>query len=68
MKCHSTLCCFAKFSTFGVPKALINDQGSHFYNRTMATLLEKYGVACNMARDKGRIQDGKETENRKENN
>ncbi|RDY12208.1 hypothetical protein CR513_03028, partial [Mucuna pruriens] len=29
---------------FGVPKALINDQGSHFCNRTMSTLLEKYGV------------------------
>ncbi|RDX97699.1 hypothetical protein CR513_19514, partial [Mucuna pruriens] len=30
---------------FGVPKVLISDQGSHFYNRTMAMLLEKYGVA-----------------------
>ncbi|RDY06601.1 hypothetical protein CR513_09391, partial [Mucuna pruriens] len=29
---------------FGVLKALISDQGSHFYNRTMATLLEKHGV------------------------
>ncbi|RDY00823.1 hypothetical protein CR513_15932, partial [Mucuna pruriens] len=29
---------------FGVPKALINDQGSHFYNRSMAMLLEKYGM------------------------
>ncbi|RDX83599.1 hypothetical protein CR513_35470, partial [Mucuna pruriens] len=28
---------------FGVSKALISDQGSHFYNRTMSTLLEKYG-------------------------
>ncbi|RDX96578.1 Gag-Pol polyprotein, partial [Mucuna pruriens] len=30
---------------FGVPKALISDQGSHFYNRAMASLLQKYGVA-----------------------
>ncbi|RDX86270.1 hypothetical protein CR513_32414, partial [Mucuna pruriens] len=30
--------------TFGVPKALISDQGSHFCNHTMAKLLEKYGV------------------------
>ncbi|RDX64558.1 Pro-Pol polyprotein, partial [Mucuna pruriens] len=29
---------------FGVPKALISDQGSHFCNHAMATLLEKYGV------------------------
>ncbi|RDY13886.1 hypothetical protein CR513_01135, partial [Mucuna pruriens] len=29
---------------FGVPKVLISDQGSHFCNRTMASLLQKYGV------------------------
>ncbi|RDY10419.1 Gypsy retrotransposon integrase-like protein 1, partial [Mucuna pruriens] len=29
---------------FGVPKALISDQGSHFYNRAMSSLLHKYGV------------------------
>ncbi|RDY13036.1 hypothetical protein CR513_02095, partial [Mucuna pruriens] len=29
---------------FGVSKALISDQRSHFCNRTMAMLLEKYGV------------------------
>ncbi|RDX96914.1 Pro-Pol polyprotein, partial [Mucuna pruriens] len=34
---------------FGVPKALINDQGSHFCNRAMATLLEEYGVAHRVA-------------------
>ncbi|RDX85177.1 hypothetical protein CR513_33673, partial [Mucuna pruriens] len=28
---------------FGVSKALINDQGNHFYNRAMATLLESMG-------------------------
>ncbi|RDX62216.1 Pol polyprotein, partial [Mucuna pruriens] len=33
------------FCRFGVPKALISDQGSHFCNRAMASLLQKYGVA-----------------------
>ncbi|RDX68286.1 hypothetical protein CR513_52747, partial [Mucuna pruriens] len=32
------------FCKFGVLKALISDQGSHFYNKTMSTHLEKYGV------------------------
>ncbi|RDY12104.1 Retrovirus-related Pol polyprotein from transposon 17.6, partial [Mucuna pruriens] len=36
-------------SRFGVPKALISDQGSHFCNRVMATLLEKYGVVHQVA-------------------
>ncbi|RDY02599.1 Gag-Pol polyprotein, partial [Mucuna pruriens] len=34
---------------FGVPRALISDQGSHFCNKTMSTLLEKYGVAHRVA-------------------
>ncbi|RDX89427.1 hypothetical protein CR513_28848, partial [Mucuna pruriens] len=34
---------------FGVPKALISDQGSHFYNRAMSSLLEKYGVVHRVA-------------------
>ncbi|RDX86383.1 hypothetical protein CR513_32279, partial [Mucuna pruriens] len=33
------------FYRFGVPKTLISDQGSHFCNRAMAALLQKYGVA-----------------------
>ncbi|RDY13947.1 Hydroxyproline O-galactosyltransferase HPGT3, partial [Mucuna pruriens] len=33
------------FYRFGVPKALISDQGSHFYNRAMSSLLDKYGVS-----------------------
>ncbi|RDX91424.1 Retrovirus-related Pol polyprotein from transposon 17.6, partial [Mucuna pruriens] len=37
------------FLKFGVPKALINDQGSHFYNRAMVSLLQKYGVAHRIA-------------------
>ncbi|RDX79475.1 gag-pol, partial [Mucuna pruriens] len=32
------------FYRFGVPKALISDQGSHLYNRAMASLIHKYGV------------------------
>ncbi|RDX69238.1 gag-pol, partial [Mucuna pruriens] len=32
------------FCRFGVPKALISDQESHFCNRAMSSLLEKYGV------------------------
>ncbi|RDY13962.1 pol, partial [Mucuna pruriens] len=32
------------FCRFGVPRALISNQGSHFYNKTMSTLLEKYRV------------------------
>ncbi|RDX84281.1 Pro-Pol polyprotein, partial [Mucuna pruriens] len=30
--------------SFGVPRALISDQGSHFCNRAMACLLQKYRV------------------------
>ncbi|RDX82281.1 Pol polyprotein, partial [Mucuna pruriens] len=37
------------FYRFGVPKALISDQGSHFCNRAMASLLQKYGVAHKIA-------------------
>ncbi|RDX90607.1 Pro-Pol polyprotein, partial [Mucuna pruriens] len=32
------------FLKFGVPKALISDQGTHLYNRSMSSLLKKYGV------------------------
>ncbi|RDY10531.1 putative mitochondrial protein, partial [Mucuna pruriens] len=37
------------FLKFGVPKALISDQGSHFCNQAMSSLLEKYGVAHRIA-------------------
>ncbi|RDX81605.1 Gag-Pol polyprotein, partial [Mucuna pruriens] len=33
-----------EFLKFGVSNVLISDQGSYFCSRTMATLLEKYGV------------------------
>ncbi|RDX89340.1 gag-pol, partial [Mucuna pruriens] len=32
------------FCLFGVPKALISDQPSHFCNIAMSSLLDKYGV------------------------
>ncbi|RDX97007.1 pol, partial [Mucuna pruriens] len=37
------------FSRFGVPKALINDQGSHLCNRAMSALLHKYEVVHRIA-------------------
>ncbi|RDY07073.1 pol, partial [Mucuna pruriens] len=37
------------FCKFSVLKALISDQGSHFCNCVMATLLEKYGVVHRIA-------------------
>ena len=32
------------FSKFGIPRALISDQGTHFCNRTVKTFLRKYNV------------------------
>ena len=32
------------FSRFGTPRAVINDEGSHFCNKLFASLLAKYGV------------------------
>ena len=32
------------FSRFGVPKAIISDEGSHFCNKPFENLLAKYGV------------------------
>ncbi|RDY06827.1 Tf2-11, partial [Mucuna pruriens] len=37
------------FCQFGVPKALISDQGSHFCNRAMSSILHKYGVVHRIA-------------------
>ncbi|RDY14445.1 Pro-Pol polyprotein, partial [Mucuna pruriens] len=37
------------FYKFGVLKALISDQGSHFCNHLMAMLLEKHGVVNRVA-------------------
>jgi len=32
------------FTGFGMPKALLSDNGTHFYNKPLETLLKKYGV------------------------
>jgi hypothetical protein len=32
------------FSRFGMPKAVINDNGKHFCNRPFEVLVKKYGV------------------------
>ncbi|XP_057774478.1 uncharacterized protein LOC130993565 [Salvia miltiorrhiza] len=32
------------FNRFGVPRAIISDQGTHFCNRTLEALFKKYGV------------------------
>ena len=32
------------FCRFGIPRAIVNDQGTHFCNRSMKALLRKYGV------------------------
>ena len=37
------------FSRFGVPKAIINDRGSHFCKKPFENLLAKYGVKHKVA-------------------
>ena len=37
------------FSRFGVSRAIISDQGSHFCNRSLASLLQKYEVVDRVA-------------------
>ncbi|KAK6149564.1 hypothetical protein DH2020_017089 [Rehmannia glutinosa] len=37
------------FTRFGTPRALISDGGSHFVNKLMSNLLEKYGVKHKVA-------------------
>jgi hypothetical protein len=32
------------FAGYGIPKALINDRGTHFYNKKMEKILKRYGV------------------------
>ena len=37
------------FTQFGVPRAIISDGGSYFYNRQFEALLKKYGVHYKVA-------------------
>lgn len=37
------------FARFGVPRALINDEGTHFLNKLMENLLRKYNVKHKIA-------------------
>lgn len=39
----------AFFSRFGTPRVIISDKGSHFYNKLLKTLLDKYGGLHNVA-------------------
>jgi len=32
------------FTRFGMPRALLSDNGTHFYNNLLETLLKRYGV------------------------
>ncbi|XP_028753584.1 uncharacterized protein LOC114713160 [Neltuma alba] len=38
-----------KCSRFRIPRAIISDQGTHFFNRSMQSLLSKYGVMHKVA-------------------
>jgi len=40
---------FNIFGRFGMPRAIISDQGSHFCNRSLECLLQKYGVVHRIA-------------------
>ena len=37
------------FTRFGTPRAIINDEGTHFYNKLFDSLLAKYGVRHKIA-------------------
>ena len=46
--CAKVVLCFIRsniFSRFETPRAVIIDEGSHFYNKLFASLLAKYGQA-----------------------
>jgi transposase InsO family protein len=38
-----------QFARFGTPKALISDQGTHFYNACIENALKHYGVTHRLA-------------------
>ena len=37
------------FSRFEIPRAIINDQEIHFYNRSFASLMKKYNITHKLA-------------------
>ena len=37
------------FTRFRTPRAIINDEGTHFYNRTFTATLPKYGIKHKVA-------------------
>ncbi|NHW78355.1 integrase catalytic domain-containing protein, partial [Escherichia coli] len=37
------------FNRFGIPRAIISDQGTHFCNKSFEALLAKYGVKHRVA-------------------
>jgi len=37
------------FSRFGIPRAMINDRGTHFYNKPFKSLMKKYGITHKVA-------------------
>lgn len=37
------------FTRFGTPRAIISDEGTHFFNRIFAAALAKYGIKHKIA-------------------
>ena len=36
-------------SRFGIPRAILSDEGMHFYNRSFEFLMKKYGITHKVA-------------------
>nr|GFA38628.1 reverse transcriptase domain-containing protein [Tanacetum cinerariifolium] len=49
MKCLKMPSKFARFFTFGTPRAIISDRGTHFRNDQFARVMLKYGVTHRLA-------------------
>ena len=37
------------FARFGIPRAIISDQGTHFHNRSFDVLLKRYSIIHRLA-------------------
>ena len=49
---HKTVIKFLKeniLSRFGIPRAMISDGGTHFYNKPFESLMKKYGITHKVA-------------------